>query len=146
MAHLFTYIAHNNGVLADSAAELAVAATKMAGDAPVTAIVTGTGGALDTVCQAATDIYAKIWKVDHAALAHPNAEVVRKLLMNLLPPGCILLLAHDILGMDLGPGLSVKLNAVYTADVVGINAVADNKAMFVRQEYAGMVHTHVNGN
>jgi electron transfer flavoprotein alpha subunit len=46
--------------------------------------------------------------------------------------------------MDLGPGLSVKLDSAYAADVIGIDNVDDGKATLVRQEYAGMVHARVN--
>jgi electron transfer flavoprotein alpha subunit len=45
--------------------------------------------------------------------------------------------------MDLGPGLAVKLDAAYVADVMGIESVADSQAVLVRQEYGGMAHTHV---
>jgi electron transfer flavoprotein alpha subunit len=143
MAQLFAYIAHKNGVLDDSAGELALAAAKIEAGAQVTAIVTGTGGDLDTACQAVAGIYPVVWKFDHADLAYPNAEAIRKLLVKVVPAGSILLLAHDTFGMDLGPGLAVKLNAAYAPDVIGIEAVADNKASLVRQEYAGMAHTHV---
>lgn len=143
MAQLFAYIAHKNGVLDDSAAELAVAAAKIQAGAQVTAIVTGTGADLDTACQAVAGIYPVVWKFDHADLAYPNAEAIRKLLVKVVPAASILLLAHDTFGMDLGPGLAVKLNAAYAPDVIGIEAVADNKASLVRQEYAGMAHAHV---
>ncbi len=143
MAQLFAYITHKNGVLDDSAAELALAAVKIDAGVPVTAIVTGTGSHLDTACQAAAGIYPVVWKFDNADLVYPNAEAIRKLLVTVVPAGGILLLAHDTFGMDLGPGLAVKLNAAYAPDVVGIEAVADNKASLVRQEYAGMAHTHV---
>jgi electron transfer flavoprotein alpha subunit len=63
--------------------------------------------------------------------------------MTALPAGSIFLLAHDTFGMDLGPGLAVKRDAAYAADVVGIESVADNQVTLVRQEYGGMAHTHV---
>jgi electron transfer flavoprotein alpha subunit len=143
MAQLFAYIAHKKGVLDDSAAELALAAAKIEAGAPVTAIVTGTGADLDTACQCAAGIYPVVWKLDNADLAYPNAEAIRKLLVKIVPAGSILLLAHDTFGMDLGPGLAVKLNAAYAPDVIGIETVADNQATLVRQEYAGMAHAHV---
>jgi electron transfer flavoprotein alpha subunit len=143
MAQLFAFIPHTEGVLDDSAVELAQAASKLDAAAPVTAIVTGTGSHLDTACQAAAGIYPVVWKFDAAELAYPNAEVIRKLLVTALPAGSILLLAHDTFGMDLGPGLAVKQDAAYVADVVGIESVADNQAVLVRQEYGGMAHTHV---
>jgi electron transfer flavoprotein alpha subunit len=111
MAQLFAYIAHKQGVLDDSAAELAVAAAKIAAGEPVTAIVTGSGPDLDTACQAAAAIYPAVWKFDNAELAYPNAEIVRKLLVKVLPADGIVLIPHDTFGMDLGPGLSIKLEA-----------------------------------
>jgi electron transfer flavoprotein alpha subunit len=143
MAQLFAYIAHTEGVLDDSAVELAQAASKIDAGAPVTAIVTGTGSHLDTACQAAAGIYPVVWKYDAADLAYPNAEVIRKLLVTTLPAGSILLLAHDTFGMDLGPGLAVKQDAAYVADVMDVESVADSQAVLVRQEYGGMAHTHV---
>ncbi len=143
MAQLFAYITHKNGVPDDSAAELAVAAAKIDAGARVTAIVTGAGSDLDAACQAAAGIYPAVWKFDNAELAYPNAEAIRKLLVRVVPAGSIVLLAHDTFGMDLGPGLAVKLNAAYGPDVVGIEAVTGDKATLVRQEYAGMAHAHV---
>ncbi len=142
MAQLFAYITHNAGQLEDSAAELLVAAAKFGGD-PVTAIVTGSGDAVNTACEQAAKLYPTVWKFDSAELAYPNAEKVRKLLTGVLPGGSILLMAHDTFGMDLGPGLSIKLDAAFTADVMDIEAVVDTTATLVRQEYAGMAHAHV---
>jgi electron transfer flavoprotein alpha subunit len=144
MAQMFAYIVHKGGVIDDSAAELAVAAEKLEAGAQVTAIVTGSGGELDAVCQAAAKSYARVWKFDHADLAYPNAEVLRKLLVQVLPADGILLIAHDTLGMDLGPGLSIKLDSAYVADIVGIDGIDGGSLKIVRQEYAGMAYTHVN--
>ncbi len=143
MAQLFAYITHKKGVLEDSAAELAVAAAKFDTGGQVIAVVTGSGEALDTACQAAAKIYPAVWKFDHAELDYPNAEKVRKLLAGALPAGSVVLMAHDTFGMDLGPGLSIKMDAAFTADVVGIESVSDSSATLVRQEYAGMAHAHV---
>ena len=142
MAQLFAYIGHKQGVLDDSAAELAVAAAKISAD-PATAIVTGSGADLDAACQAAAAIYPAVWKFDNAALAYPNAEVVRKLLVNAVAADSIVLIAHDTFGMDLGPGLSIKLDSAYVADVVGIDSADGASATLVRQEYAGMAHAHM---
>jgi electron transfer flavoprotein alpha subunit len=109
----------------------------------VTAVVTGSGATLDQVCAAMTGSFAEVWKVDNAALAYPNAEAVRKALVNILPPGGIVLLPHDTFGMDLGPGLSIKMNAAFVADVVGIAGVAGATLKLVRQEFSGQISTHV---
>ena len=143
MTQFFAYIMHKQGVLDDSAAELAAAAEKLDTGAQVTAILTGSGTDLETACQAAAAIYPDVWKFDHVDLAYPNAETVRKLLVDMVPRGSIVLLTHDTFGMDLGPGLSVKLDAAYAADVLDVEAATDNAATLVRQEYAGMAHTRV---
>lgn len=143
MAQLFAYITHKQGVLEDSAAELAVAAAKLDSGSAVTAILTGSGADLDTACQEAAKLFPTVWKFDNAALSYPNAELVRQLLVGVVAADSIVLMAHDTFGMDLGPGLSIKLDSAYAADVVGIEAVDGASATLVRQEYAGMAHTHV---
>ncbi|MGE0082854.1 MAG: electron transfer flavoprotein subunit alpha/FixB family protein [Desulfococcaceae bacterium] len=141
MAQIFAYIVHKNGAVDDSAKELALAAKKIDASASVTAIVTGSG--IDPVCKQAADIYKEVWKIDNAALAYPNAEVVRKALVNIVPKGSVILIPHNTFGMDLGPGLSVKLDAAYAADVVGIEGADGGKLKLIRQEFSGMVSTHV---
>jgi electron transfer flavoprotein alpha subunit len=143
MAQLFAYITHKQGVLEDSAAELAMAAAKLDAGSAVTAIVTGSGAELDTACQEAAKRYPAVWKIDNAELSYPNAEKVRKLLVEVVPADSVVLMAHDTFGMDLGPGLSIKLDSAYAADVVGIENATDSTATLIRQEYAGMAHTHV---
>jgi electron transfer flavoprotein alpha subunit len=129
--------------LDDSAAELAVAAAKFDAGSTATAILTGSGADLDSACQEAAKRFATVWKFDNAALSYPNAELVRQLLVGAVAADSIVLLAHDTFGMDLGPGLSIKLDSAYAADVVGIEAVDGGSATLVRQEYAGMAYTHV---
>jgi electron transfer flavoprotein alpha subunit len=143
MAQIFAYITHKGGVADDTALELAAAAKMIDGAAAVTAVVTGSGATLDQVCAAMTGSFSEVWKVDNAALAYPNAEAVRKALVNILPPGGIVLLPHDTFGMDLGPGLSIKMNAAFVADVVGIAGVDGATLKLVRQEFSGQVSTHV---
>lgn len=146
MTQIYAYIAHKEGVLDDSAMELALAAKKIDADATLTAIVTGDGATLDQACSAAAGAYDEVWKIGAPALAYPNAEVVRKALVTLLPQGVTVLMAHDTFGMDLGPGLSVKLNAVFTSDVVDIQCVKGDVLNLVRQEFGGQVSTHVSSN
>ena len=64
--------------------------------------------------------FADVWKIESDALAYPNAEVIRKALVNLLPADAIVLVSHDTFGMDLAPGLSIKLDSAFIADVVDI--------------------------
>ena len=143
MAQIFAYITHKDGAAEDSALELVVAAKKIDAGAQVTAIVTGSGADLDKVAGDMTAAYGEVWKVDNEALAYPNAEVIRKLLVNILPAGAMVLLPHDTFGMDLGPGLAVKLDASFAPDVVGIDGVDGSTLKVVRQEYGGQVSTHV---
>ena len=141
---LFAYIAHKNGVSDDSALELITAAAKIQADAAVTAVVTGSDADLDAVCNEMAASYKEVWKFDHQDLAYPNAEIIRKLLTGVLPADAVVLLPHDTFGMDLGPGLSVKMDSAYMADLVGIEGLEGDTLKAVRQEYGGMVSTHVN--
>jgi electron transfer flavoprotein alpha subunit len=143
MAQIFAYIVHKDGKADDTAVELALAAKKIDADATVTAVVTGSGAALDAVCQEVAAIYGEVWKVDGDAFAYPNAEVVRKALVSMLPADAIVLVAHDTFGMDLSAGLSIKLDAAYAADVVDIEAADGGLLKLVRQEFGGAVSTHV---
>jgi electron transfer flavoprotein alpha subunit len=115
---IFAYIEHKAGVADDTAAELAAAARKIDPSALPTAIVAGWGADLDAVCQALPGCFGEIWKLAHEALAYPNAELVRQALVKVLPRGSILLVPHDHFGLDLSPGLSVKLNAAFVPDVL----------------------------
>jgi electron transfer flavoprotein alpha subunit len=143
MADIYAYITHKNGVADDSALELIVAAKKIDAGAAVTAIVTGAGGELDQVADAVAATYPKVLKYGNDALAYPNAEVVRKLLVNVLPADAIVLVAHNTFGMDLSPGLSIKLDSAFVSDVVDIEGVEGDALKVIRQEYSGMVSTHV---
>ncbi|MFP3999993.1 MAG: electron transfer flavoprotein subunit alpha/FixB family protein [Desulfobacterales bacterium] len=141
MAQIFAYILHSNGELDDSALELLAAAKKIDPDAEVTALVTGSG--IDDVCKKAAESYKTVWKIDSDALSYPNAEVVRKALLNMLPADSFVLLPHDTFGMDLGPGLSVKMDSAFVSDVVDIEGVEGNTLKTIRQEFSGQASTHV---
>lgn len=143
MAQIFAYITHKDGVADDSALELVAAAKKIDAGAAVAAIVTGSGADLDAVCNEMAASYTEVWKFDNEALAYPNAEVIRKLLVALLPADAIVLLPHDTFGMDLGPGLAIKLDSTFGADVVDIEGVDGSTLKLVRQEFGGVVSTHV---
>jgi electron transfer flavoprotein alpha subunit len=140
---VFAYITHKEGVADDSALELVAAAGKIVPDATVTAIVTGSGENLDTVCNAMAASYSEVWKFENEALAYPNAEVIRKLLVSSLPADAIVLVPHDTFGMDLAPGLSIKLDSAFIADVVDFDGLDGNTLKIIRQEYSGQVSTHV---
>ena len=85
MARIFAYIVHKGGVVDDSAAELAAAAKKIDATASPVAVVTGWGADLDAVCETLRASYSEVWKVANQALAYPNAELVRKALVSVLP-------------------------------------------------------------
>lgn len=140
---LFAYIGHKNGVADDSALELVTAAGKIYPDASVTAVITGSGAELDSVSNALAASYPEVWKFDNAALAYPNGEVLRNFLVNSIPADAIILFAHDTLGMDLAPGLSIKLDSAFVPDAVDIEGVEGNDLKVIRQEYSGMASTHV---
>jgi len=143
MARIFAYIVHKSGVVDDSAFELAAAARKIDPAAAPTAILTGSGSDLDAACAALGASYPEIWKIANQALAYPNAELVRKALLKVLPSDSIVLVAHEHFGIDLAPGLSIKLNAAFVSDVVDVSGVAGADLKVVRQEFGGQVSTHV---
>jgi electron transfer flavoprotein alpha subunit len=142
-AQVFAYIEHKNGVADDTALELVSAASKINPDSPATAIVTGAGADLDAVCSELAASYAEVWKFDSEALAYPNAEAIRKLLAAVLPADAVVLFPHDTFGMDLAPGLSVKLDSAFVSDAVGFEGVDGGNLKVIRQEYSGQVSTHV---
>jgi len=143
MARIFAYIVHRDGVADDSATELVAAARKIDPTAPPTAIVTGWGPGLDAVCGSLLSSYGEVWKVANEALAYPNAELVRQALVSVLPPDSILLVPHDHFGIDLSPGLSIKLGSAFVSDVLAIEGVEGSVLKLVRQEFGGQVSAHV---
>src|ERR1017187_8728882 len=123
MARIFAYIVHKNGVADDSAFESAAAARKIDPTASLTAILTGWGADLNAVCDSLGASYPEIWKIANEALAYPNAELVRKALLKVLPSNSIVLVAHEHFGIDLAPGLSIKMNSAFVSDVLDIAGV-----------------------
>ena len=140
---VFAYIIHKNGVVDDTALEMITAAGKLNTDASVIAVVAGSGSELDGVCKDVASSFAEVWKIDNEALVYINAEVIRSMLTRILPKEGIVLIPHEHFGMDLAPGLSVKLDAAYIADAVDFEGIEDDKLKAVREEYLGQVSTHV---
>ena len=140
---VFAYIIHKNGIVDDTALEMITAAGKLNTDASVTAVIAGTGAELDGVCKDVKSSFAEVWKIDDEALAHINAEVIRPMLTRILPKEGIVLIPHEHFGMDLAPGLSVKLDAAYLPDAVDFEGIEDGKLKAVREEYGGQVSTHL---
>ena len=143
MTQIFAYIPFKNGVAEDVAMEFPEAAKKIDAGASLTAVVAGSGGDLDTVAGEMAKVYSEVIKIDNEALAYPNGEIVRKALVNVLPADAVVLVAHDTLGMDLAPGLSVKMDSAYAADIVDIEGLDGSSLKLVRQELGGAVSTHV---
>ena len=143
MARIFAYIVHKAGVADDSAAQLAAAAKKIDPTASPTALLTGWGADLNAACSALRASYAEIWTISNEALAYPNAELIRKALVKVLPPGSIVLVAHEHFGIDLAPGLSIKLNSAFVSDVLDIGGIEGSDLKVVRQEFGGQVSAHV---
>lgn len=139
MPKLFAFIRHRAGVADDCAAELRSAARKIDANASPTAVLTGRGADLDSACASIRSLYGEIWKVSHEALAYPNAELVRQALLAILPHNSILLVPHDHFGIDLAPGLSVKLNSAFVSDVLAIDGINGDALELVRQEFGGQV-------
>jgi len=140
---IFAYIIQKEGKIDDTALELVTAAKKIDPESSVTALVAGAGDALAAACSQAAAAYETVWKIENEALAHVNAEVLRGMLVRILPKGSIVLIPHEHFGMDLAPGLAVKLDAAYLSDAVGFEEITEGKLKAVREEYSGQVSTHV---
>ena len=143
--NVFALIAHTAGKADDATLELLSAAQAMSPGAAPTALVLGAGPALKAVALEVAASFSEVWSFDQEALAYPNAELIRPLLTKVLPAGAVVLMAHNTLGIDLGPGLSVKLGAAYLPDVVGFDGLDGAHLKVVRQEFAGQVSAHVQG-
>lgn len=146
MPRIFAYIQHRGGVIDDSAAELRAAAKNIDANTSPTAILSGHGPDLDTACSSVRSLYSEVWKIGHPSLIYPNAELVRQALVKILPRNSILLLPHDHFGIDLSPGLSVKLNSAFVSDVLAIDPIEAESLRLVRQEFGGQVSVHVQCN
>lgn len=140
---IFAYIQHRGGVVEESAGELLAAAKKIDANSLPTAILSGYGTDLDKACSSVRALYSETWMVSNEALRYPNAELVRQALMAILPRGSILLLPHDHFGIDLSPGLSIKLNSAYAPDVLAIEPIDAGSLTMARQEFGGQVSVHI---
>jgi electron transfer flavoprotein alpha subunit len=140
---VFAYILHKEGAADDTAPELLTAARALNPEASVTALIAGSGAKLDSVCSSIKSRFGEVWKIDNEALAYVNAEVLRPALVRILPKESIVLIPHEHFGMDLAPGLSIKLDAAYLPDVFGFQGIENGKLKAIREEYLGQVSTHV---
>lgn len=140
---VFALIPHAAGKADDAALELLSASRAMFPGVAPTALVLGAGPEQTAVAHEAAAAFPEVWSFSQEALAYPNAELIRPLLLKVLPAGAVVLLPHSTLGIDLGPGLSVKLGAAYLPDVVGFDGIDGSHLKVVRQEFAGQVSAHV---
>jgi len=140
---VFSYILHQDGKIDDTALELISAAKKIVPDATAIAIAMGSGSELEAACNELSASYPEIWKIDDEALSYPNAEIIRGLLSRIIPQGSIVLVPHEHFGMDLSPGLSIKLDTSFLPDAVDFEGTEDGKLKVIREEYSGQVSTHM---
>ena len=140
---VFSYILHQDGKIDDTAFELISAAKKIVPDATVIAIAMGSGSELEAACNELSASYPEIWKIDDEALSYPNAEIIRGLLSRIIPQGSIVLVPNEHFGMDLSPGLSIKLDTSFLPDAVDFEGMEDGKLKAIREEYSGQVSTHM---
>ena len=143
MAQIFAYIPHKEGVAEDVAYEYITAAAKIDPNAAVTAIVTGDGESLDKAANSMTGYFKEVIKIGGAEFAYPNAEVIRKALVNLLPADAVFMGPHNTFGMDLAPGLSVKLDSPSVSDVVDIEGMEGSTLKVIREVLGGQFSNHV---
>ena len=138
MKDIYIYLTHKDGVLDDSALELISAAKKIDGSAKISAVVVG---ASDEVLNEAVKSYKEVIKIDGDAFKYPNAEIVRKALVDIIPKDSIVLMTYNTFAMDLAPGFSIKMDASYAADVVDFESVEGDTIKVVRQEFGGAVYS-----
>jgi electron transfer flavoprotein alpha subunit len=136
---IFNYITHTDGITSDSLEEILEASKSFNSDSELIAILAGFGTKFDEVCKYVSKKYKKVWKFSDPIFTYPNAEIIRKLLIKVLPTKSFFLLSHCTFGMDLAPGLSVKLDSTYIPDVIDIKEFLNDKVKVVRQEFGGMV-------
>lgn len=140
---IFAYLAHSTSAIEEVALQLQSSAAKIDAAAPVTAIVSGAGSALEEACNRVQTVFPEVWKLDHPMLEHPCPDSVNEAIAQVLPAKSIVLLSHDHFGIDVGPGLSIKLGAAYAADVIGFSPLKGSALILECQEFGGQVNTHV---
>lgn len=143
MAQIFTYATHENGTIDDTAFELTIAAKAIDPTAEIIGVVTGSGSELESVCEQMTNACDTVYKIDHEQLAFPNAEAVRAALLSVIPAGSMVLLPHNSFGMDLGPGLSIKMDAGFVSDAIGFDGIDGAILKAIRSEFEGQVNVEI---
>ena len=143
IAHIFAYIRHNNGIVDETAIQLASVTKKVDPACTLIAVTVGYGPDLDKACESLRSIYQEVWKISDPMLAHPDPESVSRVLCRVLPRESVVLLVHDHFGIDVGPGLSITLNSAYVSDIVGVDHLDRGNLKVICQEFGGQFNTHV---
>jgi len=139
MNPIFIVAVHKTGVPDETVGELISFAKVVDPNADPTALVCGDGAELDQVCTSLKAMCRQVWRIASPDFAGWNSEAIRQALVAVIPRGSVVLAAHEHFGLDLAPGLSVKLNAVYVPDVVAL----ESGQVVIRQEYNGQFHTRM---
>jgi len=111
-AQVFAFILHKDGKADDSALELVAAAKKIF---PDTRRLPSSPARVrrSTPCVRRRPLPIRRCGSSPTDPGVSNAEIIQPLLLKVLPKGGVLLLPQNTFGMDLGPGLSVKMDAAY---------------------------------
>ena len=144
MARIFTYIEHKDGVPDDSAFELATAARMIDRDCTADGHRHWTGARTSTLRAVRSAL--PMLRSGKSRMKHwltPMLTWFDKRLLNVLPSNSIVLVPHDHFGIDLAPGLSIKMNSAFVSDVLDIAGVDGTHLKLVRQEFGGQVSAHV---
>jgi electron transfer flavoprotein alpha subunit len=140
---IFAYLRTDTVNFSDTAAELAAASKKIDPSLPLTALVSGFGAEFNKACDELRAVFQEVWKIAHPSLLHATPELLREALTRVSPSDAVVLMLHDDFGIDVGPGLSVKCNAAYVADVIGIEHVERSLLRVICQEFGGQLNSRV---
>mgnify|MGYP006295823855 FL=1 len=142
-SNTYLFVPNKERIMDDAVTEMVSAAKKSDPASEPIGIVFGSGPEVDSVCEKASHFVKEVWKVDGQSAAVPNAEMSRILLTRIVPNGSIIFLIHDHLGMDLAPGLSIKLKTPYLSDIVELEKANGQNILAVREEYSGQMRCHM---
>ena len=144
MPRIFAYIVHKSGVADDTAAELPAAARKIDPTQPLHGDRHRVGRRSGHGLRESARHVREIWKIAREPLAYPNAELVRKALVSVLPRG-----QHP--AGSACPFRRGSLAGAFGQDECGVRAGRGGYrrrrrrrgSKLVRQEFGGQVSTHV---
>jgi electron transfer flavoprotein alpha subunit len=139
MNPIFTVALHRGGVPDESVGELISAARAIDSQSNPTALVCGFGPELGRACTSMRSMFREVWRIESGHFAGWNADPIRQAITAVVPKGSLVLLAHEHFGLDLAPGLSIKLDVPYVPDVIGI----EKGPKLVRQEFNGQFNVRI---